>query len=56
MQRRKIKAGSFIDRAISKVNFKNVKRIDLAKLWRGDDDVELDPDTVRRIGENEVND
>lgn len=46
MQKRKIKPGSFQDRAESKAVFKNYKQIDLRKLWRGDDDIELSPQAV----------
>jgi hypothetical protein len=43
---RKIKPGSFQDRAESKILFRKPERIDQRKLW---DDVELEPSKVEQI-------
>jgi hypothetical protein len=48
---KKIKPGSFVDRAIAKANFNNDKRIILKDYWAGNDDTELSPDKVASLSE-----
>lgn len=43
---KKIKPGSFQDRAESRAIFTKDKRIDLRKYWAKNDDIELDPAKV----------
>jgi hypothetical protein len=47
MRKRKVKPGSFEDRAIAKVQMKGY--IDLKALWEAEADKELDPDKVEQM-------
>lgn len=51
MQKRKIKPGSFQDRAEAKIIFNRDKKIDLRKLWNmdKDEDEELDPKIIENL-------